>query len=157
MSTEQPHTPQTHGAEPVHADVSFEPQDIKAGAIYRYLLILAVAVIFTYGVCVYILRETVHVATQSDTPPPPIRSELGPNYQQLPPEPRLQGVPGHPQDPQLDRRVKLEADRKALEQAGWLDQSAGIAQIPIGDAMRIIAEKGLPGAAPAAPAEKKKK
>jgi hypothetical protein len=157
MSTEKSHTPRSHqGAEPVHADISFEERDVRVTTIYRYLGVLAVAVILTYGVCVYILRQTVHVATQADTPPPPVRTELGSSYRQLPPEPRLQGIPGHPQDPQLDRRQKLEADRQALEKTQWLDQSAGIAEIPIEDAMRIIAEKGVPGATPA-PSEKKKK
>jgi len=47
-------------------------------------------------------------------------------------------------------------DAEANEKAGWLDQNAGIAQIPVADAMKIIAEKGLPAAA-VAPAEKKKK
>ena len=154
MSTEETHPAQT-SAEPVHADVSFEERDVKAGTIYHYLIALAVAVILTYGVCVYVLRETVHVATKEDTPPPPIRAEIGSKSQEVPPEPRLQGIPSHSTDPQLDRRVKLGADRAALEKTQWLDQNAGIAQIPIEDAMKIIAEKGLPGASPT-PAEKKK-
>ncbi len=73
----------------------------------------------------------------------------------MPPEPRLQGVPGHTTDPQLDLRVKIEGDTEANEKAAWIDQNSGIAQIPVKDAMKIIAEKGLPGAS-AAPAEKKK-
>jgi hypothetical protein len=72
----------------------------------------------------------------------------------MPPEPRLQGVPGHTNDPQEDRREKLEQDTEANEKAVWIDQSAGIAQIPVKDAMKLIVQKGLPGAA-AAPAEKK--
>ena len=156
MSTDKIHRVQpSSGAEPEHADVSFEERDVKAGTIYGYLIALAVAVLLTYAVCIYILKATVNVATKSDTPPPPVRTELGPNYQELPPEPRLQGIPGHPQDPQLDRRMKLETDRQANERAGWIDQSAGIAQIPVKDAMRIIAEKGLPGAS-TTPAEKNK-
>jgi hypothetical protein len=155
MSTENVHHDQAApGPEPVNADVAFEERDVRAGAIYRYLIALAVCVLLSYGVCVYILRGTVGLATRSDTPPPPVRAELGPNYRELPPEPRLQGVPGHPQDPQLDRRVKFKSDREDLEKSGWIDQNAGVAQIPIEDAMKILAEKGLPGAS--ASAEKKK-
>lgn len=158
MSTEKIQGAPTGGttAEPIHADVEFESRDVRTSNIYWYLIVLAIAVVVTYGISIYVLRGTVHVATQSDTPPPPVRGELGSGYQELPPEPRLQGIPGHPQDPQLDRREKLEADRHALEKSGWIDQSAGIAQIPIEDAMRIIAEKGLPNAS-APSAEKKKK
>lgn len=156
MSTEKvPQRPARSSAEPVHADVSFEERDLNIRALLGFGFALALSVIFTYIVSIYILRATVNVATKSDTPPPPVRAELGPNYRELPPEPRLQGVPGHTRDPQQDRRNKLEADSAALEKTGWLDERAGIAQIPIEDAMRIIAEKGLPGA-PATPAEKKK-
>lgn len=155
MSTENVHhDPASPGPEPVNADVAFEERDVRPSTIYRYLIALAICVVVTYGICIYVLRATVSVATHSDTPPPPIRTELGPNFSELPPEPRLQGMPGHPHDPQLDRRLKFAADREALEKSGWIDQNAGIAQIPIEDAMRILAEKGLPGAS--RPAEKKK-
>jgi hypothetical protein len=72
----------------------------------------------------------------------------------MPPEPRLQGVPGHGTDPQQDLRNKLKADSEANEQFGWIDQTTGIAQIPVKDAMKIIAEKGLP-AVTTPPAQKK--
>ena len=74
----------------------------------------------------------------------------------MPPEPRLQGVPGHYSDPQQDLREKMREDTEANEKAGWIDQDKGIAQISVKDAMKIIAEKGLP-AVSAPPAEKKKK
>jgi len=67
----------------------------------------------------------------------------------------LQGMPGHLDDPQKDLRNKLKADNSANEKLEWIDKNAGIAQIPVKDAMKIIAEKGLPGTS-AAPAEKKK-
>jgi hypothetical protein len=83
---------------------------------------------------------------------------MGRDYRAMPPEPRLQGVPGHDADPQRDLRGKLRADTEANEKLEWIDKNAGIAQIPVKDAMRIIAEKGLPGTPTAAPlsAEKKK-
>jgi hypothetical protein len=155
MSTES-HTAAHRGGEPVHDNVSFETSDVKARTIYSYLAVLGVAVILSYVVCIFILRLTTGIAAQSDTPPPPVREEMGKDYHTMPPEPRLQGVPGHTTDPQLDLRVKIEADSEANEKAGWIDENSGIAQIPVKDAMKIIAEKGLPGAS-AAPVEKKKK
>jgi hypothetical protein len=65
----------------------------------------------------------------------------------------LQGMPGHLTDPQHDMRTKVEADNKANNDLAWVDKNAGIAQIPVKDAMKIIVEKGLP--AISAPAEKK--
>jgi hypothetical protein len=47
----------------------------------------------------------------------------------------------------------VEADTKANNELGWVDKNAGIAQIPVKDAMKLIVEKGLP--AVSAPVEKK--
>jgi hypothetical protein len=145
-----------HGAagdEPRHDDVAFEAADVHPATIYWYLGALAVAVVLSYVICIFVLRVTTKIAVDYDTPPPAIRQEMGASYDALPPEPRLQGVPGHTEDPQADLRVKRQADEKANETAGWIDQNAGIAQIPVSDAMKIIAEKGLPGT----PAQAEKK
>ncbi len=143
------------GQAPRHTDVSFEERDIKARAIYGYLFALGLATVASAVICVYILRFTTNYAASHDTPPPPSRAALGPDYRALPPEPRLQGVPGHETDPQQDLRDKIKADTEANEQTRWIDQTSGVAQIPVKDAMKIIAEKGLP-AVTAPPAEKKK-
>jgi hypothetical protein len=137
------------GAEPRNADVSFETTDVQVTTIYWYLGALAIAVILSYVVCVFVLRLTTKIAVEFDTPPPMIRQEMGSAYDALPPEPRLQGVPGHLTDPQTDLRQKVQADTAANEKYGWIDQSSGIAQIPVQDAMKIIAEKGLPAIQPA--------
>ena len=71
----------------------------------------------------------------------------------MPPEPRLQGVPGHETDPQADLRKKNQEDAEANEKLEWIDKFGGVAQIPVKDAMKILAEKGLS----AAPAPEKKK
>jgi len=145
---------QGHDArEPRHSDVAFEERDVKAGTIYGYLVALGLAVVASLLLCVYILRFTLKFAASNDAPPPPSRAALG--YRELPPEPRLQGVPGHGTDPQQDMRDKLKADTDANQKFGWIDESSGVAQIPVKDAMEIIAEKGLPGA-PVPSAEKKK-
>jgi len=75
----------------------------------------------------------------------------------LPPEPRLQGFgfPGQEADPQADLRKKIRHDSEANGKLEWIDRSAGIVQIPVKDAMKIIAEKGL-SSVPATPVEKKK-
>jgi hypothetical protein len=141
------------GEEPRNDDVSFETADVHPATIYWYLGALAVAVILSYIVCIFVLRVTTKIAIDYDTQPPAIRQEMGSSYDALPPEPRMQGVPGHPSDPQADLRNKIAADNAANDTTGWIDQNAGIAQIPVSEAMKIIAEKGLPGTP--ASAEKK--
>jgi hypothetical protein len=156
MSTESHNSAPSAGAPPENDTVAFETSDVKARTIYAYLAVLGAAVILSYVVSVFILRVTTRIAVESDTPPPPVREEMGKDYVTLPPEPRLQGVPGHSTDPQNDLREKMLEDSEADEKAGWIDQNSGVAQIPVEDAMKIIAQKGLP-AAPVPPAEKKKK
>jgi len=151
MSTESHNT----GQAPRHTDVSFEERDIQTSTIYGYLFALAAAVVVSALICVYILRFTLDFAASTDTPPPPSRDALGKDYRMMPPEPRLQGVPGHQTDPQADLRKKIQEDSDANEKLEWLDRSSGIAQIPVKDAMKIIAEKGLL-AGPAPATEKKK-
>ena len=153
MSTELHNSSRQADGAPHHSDVSFEERDIKAGTIYWYLFALAVATAAALVICIFIFHFTDHLAVSSDIAPPPSRAPLG-EKQIFPPEPRLQGVPGHITDPQKDLRQKLKADIEANEKLGWIDKNAGIAQIPVKDAMKIIADKGLPGAAP--PPEVKK-
>lgn len=151
MSTSEHHHGQSAGAEPVHKDVAYEKVDVSTRAIYVYLIGLAVAVVLTYIVCVFVLSGTTKVAESSEVPMPPIRQEMGGDYRTMPPEPRLQGVPGHSNDPQADLREKIKQDSEANERFDWIDQNAGIAQIPVKDAMKVLVEKGLPGAPPAEP------
>jgi len=148
MSTETHNT--SHP--PRHTDVAFETKDIETSAILLYLGYLAAAVVVAYIVCVLVYRVTKKFAIESETPPPPVRQVAGPT---LPPEPRLQGVPGHETDAQLDLRNKEARDEKANEKLEWVDRQAGVARIPVEDAMKIIATKGWP-AAPGITAGKKK-
>ena len=138
-----------------HTDVSFEERDVNARTIYGYLFALGLAVVAALLICIYILRFTLNYAASTDAPPPPSREALGKDFRALPPEPRLQGVPGHETDPQADLRKKIQEDSEANEKLEWIDKSSGIAQIPVKDAMKIIAEKGL-ATAPASATEKKK-
>jgi hypothetical protein len=151
MSTDPHHS--AAGELPRNDDVAYEPVDVHPATIYWYLGALAVAVVLSYVVCIFVLRVTTKIAVDYDTPPPAIRQQMGASYDALPPEPRLQGVPGHTEDPQADLRVKRAADEAANATTGWVDQGTGTAQIPVSEAMKIIAEKGLPGAP--ASAEKK--
>jgi len=48
------------------------------------------------------------------------------------------------QDPARDMAAYREAEHKALDSYGWADRKQGVATIPIGRAMEILAEKGLP-------------
>lgn len=157
MSTD-PHS-SGNGNLPVHHDVSFEERDISISAVVWSLFYLAVTVIVSLVICVYFFKFSTGFVSGSDTPRPMVRQQMSKTddmNMSLPPEPRLQGVPGHITDAQQDMRDKIAADTAENERSGWMDEKAGIAKISVKDAMKIVAEKGLPGLAPAAAPEKKK-
>jgi hypothetical protein len=60
---------------------------------------------------------------------------------QLPPEPRLQN------NPQQELRELKARQYGVLEGYGWVNKEAGIARIPIADAMRAVVQRGLPARA----------
>lgn len=65
---------------------------------------------------------------------PPVLSEKP----QLPPEPRLQA------EPRLDLKALREGEDTILTTYAWIDPSRGIARIPVEDAIKIVAARGLP-------------
>ncbi len=148
MSTEQHNA----GQAPVHKDVRYEAKDIKVSGVMKFLVVMAVVLVASYYVCWVIYGLTMEHFRGAEAPRPAVTQGVPPA---LPPEPRLQGVPGHVTDPQQDLRDMLAADRAKLGQTRWVDEKAGIAEIPVEEAMKIIAEKGLP--AVAAPIAAKKK
>ena len=75
-----------------------------------------------------------HEAMQSP-PANPLTSSYG---RQLPPEPRLQT------SPVKDLLALHAAEDAVLDSYGWVDRKAGIVRIPIGRAMELLAQRGLP-------------
>ena len=140
MSTDHKHA-LAEGGRPVHSDVAYEPTDVRVSPILRFLIALGIMVVLSYIVTIGIYKGLKSFWASTYAPPPPSRLEATP---EPPPEPRLQAMPGHRVDPQQDLRDKVKADTEANEKLGWLDEKAGLAQIPVSDAMKIIAEKGLP-------------
>jgi len=82
-------------AEPRHTNVAFEERDVEARSIYGYLLALGLAT--AAALLILRLHPAFHLnfAASSQAPPPPSREA---HQKELPPEPRLQGVPGHTTD-----------------------------------------------------------
>lgn len=136
---------------PLHEDVQFEERDVRTSIIIKFLIGLAIVLVISYAVTVGIYKGLTNywMSTYSVAPP----SSQGEGIT-LPPEPRLQGMPGHMTDGQQDWRDMLKADSEANNKLEWVDEKSGVARIPVKDAMRIIVEKGLPPL-PAMPDEKK--
>jgi len=151
MSTEHHQHGHAVNGRPIHDDVAFEPRDVRTSPILKFLIYLGVVIVLSYVLVLGIYKGLGRYWASTYQPPMPSRmEEPGPT---MPPEPRLQGVPGHLIDPQEDYRLKVKADIEANNKLQWVDEKAGIAEIPVKDAMQLIVEKGIP--AITAPEEKK--
>ena len=135
----------------LHEDVSYEPKDVRVRPILKFLLYLGIGTVLSFVIALFVYRGLAAYWSDSYIPPPPSRGAEGPT---VPPEPRLQGMPGHLIDPQKDWREMIKEDTAANNQLRWIDEKTGIAQIPVKDAMELMVEKGLP-VVPRMPAEKK--
>jgi len=76
-------------------------------------------------------------AEKSQASPPPMFKG-----NQLPPEPRLQGAPGHQTTALEDIFEMRQREEKILGSYGWVNQESGIVHIPIGEAKKLILQKG---------------
>jgi hypothetical protein len=145
MSTEKHNNDRSNGDAPFNESVTFEPRDINAGTVAKQLIYLGLTIVIALAICIPVLKVLTGIAAENDTPMAPVRAEMSEGERErmsLPPEPRLQGVPGHTADAQQDLRDKVAADIAANESIGWVDKANGIAKIPVSEAMKIIAEKG---------------
>ena len=141
-----------HGETPRHPEIRSEKTDADPSAIVRFLVYLVLGTVA--GVILLRWRfVTLVVVEQRQQPPPPVmKAEVPPQ----PPLPRLEI------DPPTDLARYREEQRKDLDSFGWVDRPAGVVHIPIDEAMRIVAERGLPTRgeerkAPAAPDQGGKK
>jgi hypothetical protein len=143
MSTEKNSSGHGTGDAPFNESVTFEPRDINVGTVAKQLIYLGLTIVIALLICVPVLKVLTGMASENDTPMAPVRAQMSASDRErmsLPPEPRLQGVPGHKADPQQDLRDKIAADTAANESIGWVDKGNGIAKIPVSEAMKIIAE-----------------
>jgi hypothetical protein len=116
-------------------EVVHEMSDVNVGAILRYgaalFGVIAIALVFLFWLLGVYERQYARAQTQ-------VYPLAAGRQDQLPPEPRLQN------DPQRDLSDLRAKQESLLTGYGWVNKEAGIARIPIEDAMRIVVERGLP-------------
>lgn len=121
---------------PGHEEVRFEKEDVKEPSVFWFgVVILLVMVVVALGLKpLYDFLGKREDATQR-----PAANLLPPAPQALePPAPRLQVTP------QTDLATLRAREDRILHSYAWLDKERGISRIPVEDAMRIVAESGLP-------------
>ena len=144
---------------PVNRDVTFEVRDINVATVVKQLIYLAITIVVALLICVPILKFLTGMAADGEAPMAPVRAQMTAHEREMssfPPDPRLQGVPGHETDGQEDLRTMQKQDAEVNDSFKWIDKANGVAQIPVEDAMKLIVERAKNSAAAGTVAEKKK-
>ena len=122
-----------HGHEPP-AGIHHETSDVHVRPLAWLGVGLAVLIVLSIlamkGVFVLLDREQ----ARNDIAPTPMMTQRP----QQPPEPRLQTMPVP------NRKLIAEQESKQLTTYGWVDSKSGAVRIPVDQAMKLLAERGLP-------------
>ena len=118
-----------------NVEVVHEESDVNVAAILRYGLgLFAVAVvahIFLWWLLGAYERQNERAQTQ-------VFPMAAGQQDRLPPSPRFQ------ENPQLELQQLREKQKALLDGYGWVNKEAGVARIPIEEAMKLVVERGLP-------------
>jgi hypothetical protein len=131
----------------VSATPGYETRDTNTGAILNFLVILAVVLVLSglvsWGMFKYF---SAHAVDQPATDSPFA------DTRQLPLGPQLQV------NPREDWLKFRQGQEDSLQTYSWENRSAGIARVPIEEAMELLVKKGLPvqNAPQTPPADEKK-
>jgi hypothetical protein len=93
-------------------------------------VLVVVSIVAMRGVFVFLDRQQ----ARNDIAPSPMMTQRP----QQPPEPRLQTTPVP------NRRLIFEQENKRLTTYSWVDPKGGVVRIPVEQAMKLLAERGLP-------------
>jgi hypothetical protein len=121
-------------------DVAHERSDMDVRVIARFAIILVMAAVLIH----ILLWGLFHYFEERQVRSEPLSSPLARERRQLPPEPRLQGAPGHEESPITEmEKFRLHEDQ-LLNGYGWVDQKGSVVRIPIEEAKKRLLQKGLP-------------
>jgi hypothetical protein len=93
-------------------------------------VLVVISIVAMKGVFEFLDRQQ----SRNDVVPLPMMTQRP----QQPPEPRLQTTPVP------NRKLIVEQESKRLTTYGWVDSKSGVVRIPVDQAMKLLAERGLP-------------
>jgi hypothetical protein len=125
-----------------NASVNFEHRDVNARSMAWVLAAIVVTAIVLHLVLYFLYEESRSGSVESGRIP----KATEPTRQQTSSQPKLQV------DPSTDIDQLRREENKKLTTYGWIDKDKGVVRIPIEQAMRSIADRGLAPANTAGPA-----
>ena len=127
--------PEHAADDPLHnPEVAHEHSDINIRAILMFLVILSVVTVVSAAAMGGLFKLLESMADKND----PVMSPVAVPAGQQPPGPRL--LTNEPAALAKQRRE----ERKTLESYGWVDETAGVARVPIEEAKKLLLQRGLP-------------
>ncbi len=120
---------------PARGAVHHETSDVSVNGVVVFVIVLIVSAVVIHGAVWAVYKYFGAQASQAAAVEYPLAIEA---MRRLPPEPRLQT------DPRDDLAHLRRAEDDVLQSYAWIDRSAGVVRIPIDQAMKLIAERGLP-------------
>jgi hypothetical protein len=118
-----------------NVEVVHEESDVNVSAIIRYGLGLLVIGAVIHLLLWWLLGAYERQHERAQTQMYPLAAS---RQNRLPPYPRLQ------ENPQRELQDLRNRQQSLLTGYGWVNKEAGVARIPIEDAMRMVIERGLP-------------
>ena len=121
-------------------DVRHETSDVNIRAILGFgfgLIVTAIVIHFAVWLLFIFF-------VSRDAPGAPAFPLAAGQENRVPPEPRLQPAPPDWKTPRQDMSDLRKHEDDILDNYGWVDRNGGVVRIPIGEAMRLAVERGLP-------------
>lgn len=117
--------------ENVTEGVAYEKADVSVAPILRISAILAAVTVLSAAAAFGVFHFLGGYEKKGDPPTPPLSRAARRQF----PEPRLQTGPVQ------DLGAIRDEERRHLAGAGWVDEAAGVARIPIDDAITLAAQR----------------
>ena len=125
-----------------------EKTDVSVRGLLAFIAIFVIFGVVTHFALWFLFREFVRIERHRQPGPVtemqrPADMAIPQNQPLLQPFPRAGVAPYH-STPVADLAEMRAAEQRALTTYGWVDQQKGIVHIPIGEAMKLTLQRGLP-------------
>lgn len=117
--------------------VGYEWRDANTRGLFVFFVCMGGALLLTGFLLVWLFGYLART-----TQPAPVIDQPFGNARPMPEAPLLQAQPN------LDIQEYMKSQQQILQSFGWMDRKRGVVRIPIDDALKLLARRGLPARPP---------